>query len=560
MRDNLRTPPKLAPDTLRVTPLGGLGDVGRNATVFEVNRRLVLVDCGVLFPGDDHPGVDMMLPGLHVIADRLDDIDALVLTHGHEDHIGAVPYLLRRRPDIPVLGTKLTLALVREKLKEHRLRNTDLREVGDGERLRLGQFDLEFLPVNHSIPDAVAVVLRTPGGTVLHSGDFKMDQLPLDKRLTDLGGFARVGAEGVDLLLADSTNAETPGFTTSEIDVHPAMERVFAHAPKKLIVACFSSHVHRVQQVLDEAHRVGRKVCYVGRSMVRNMTIAAELGYLKVPGGTLIALDELDDYPEHKVVIVSTGSQGEPLSALSRIASREHPVIKAGDGDVVLLASSLIPGNENAVSRVINGLTRNGVKVVHKGNALVHVSGHACAGELLYVYNIVKPRNVMPVHGELRQLRANADLAIATGVPPRNVIVVEDGGVVDLRDGQARVVGKVESGYIFVDGSTVGEIGDDEIDQRRILGEEGFISVIAAVNFHSMELVSEPQITARGVFGGDESFDEIAAELSDALREALSDGAEDTYELQQLIRRRIGRWVNKVHKRRPMIVPVVIAT
>lgn len=560
VRDNLRTPPPLEPGTLRLTPLGGLGDVGRNATVFELDGRLLLVDCGVLFPDDGHPGVDMLLPGLHVIADRLDDVDALVLTHGHEDHIGAVPYLLRRRPDIPILGTRLTLALVREKLKEHRLRQVDLRIIGDGERTTVGAFDLEFLPVNHSIPDAVAVVLRTAAGTVLHSGDFKMDQLPLDGRLTDLRGFARVGEEGVDLLLVDSTNAEVPGFTTSEIDVHPALERVFAKAPRKIIVACFSSHIHRVQQVLDEAHRAGRKVCYVGRSMVRNMTIAAELGYLKVPGGTLIALDELDHYPDDRVVIVSTGSQGEPLSALSRIASREHPVIKAGEGDVVLLASSLIPGNENSVSRVINGLTRSGVQVVHKGNALVHVTGHACAGELLYVYNIVKPRHVLPVHGELRQLRANADLAIATGVDPGNVLIIEDGGVVDLRAGRARVVGKVEAGYIFVDGLSVGEVGDAELDQRRILGEEGFISVIAAVNFHSMELVTQPQITARGVFGGDAAFDEITAELTDAILAALADGAEDTYELQQLIRRRIGRWVSRTHRRRPMIVPVVIAT
>ncbi len=560
MRENLRTPPDLAPGTLRVTPLGGCGDVGRNMTSFELDGRILIVDCGVLFPDDSHPGVDLILPGLHLIADRLDDIEAVLLTHGHEDHIGAVPYLLRRRPDIPVLGTKLTLALVREKLKQHGIRNHDLRVIEDSEIVRLGGFTCEFLAVNHSIPDAVAVVIGTRAGTVLHSGDFKMDQLPLDKRLTDLRGFARAGEKGVDLLLVDSTNAETPGFTTAEKDVHPALERVFANAPKKIIVACFSSHVHRVQQVLDEAHRVRRKVCYVGRSMVRTMTIAAELGYLRVPADTLIALDDLENYPDDRVVIVSTGSQGEPLSALSRIASREHPLVKAGEGDVVLLASSLIPGNENSVSRVINGLTRIGVTVVHKGNALVHVSGHACAGELLYVYNIVGPRNVMPVHGEVRQLKANAELAVATGVDRRNVLPVEDGVVVDLRRGRAQIVGRLECGYIFVDGSTVGDIGDAELEHRRILGEEGFISAIAAVNLHSMELVSEPQITARGFFEGDAVFDDIAAELTEALRGALADGAEDTHELQQLMRRLIGRWVNKTYRRRPMIVPVVIST
>ncbi len=560
MPDNLRTPPTLAPGTLRVTPLGGLGDVGRNMTIFELDGRLLIVDAGVLFPDDNHPGVDLILPALHLIRERLDDVDALVLTHGHEDHIGAVPYLLRRRPGIPVLGTRLTLALVREKLKEHGIRGVDLRVIADHERTTIGAFDLEFIPVNHSIPDAVAVAIRTSAGTVLHSGDFKMDQLPLDNRLTDLRSFARVGEEGVDLLLTDSTNAETPGFTTSEVTVHPAMERVFAKAPKKIIVACFSSHIHRVQQVMDEAHHAGRKVCLVGRSMVRNMTLAAELGYLRVPGGTLIALDELDSYPDNKVVIVSTGSQGEPLSALSRISNHEHPVIKAGEGDVVLLASSLIPGNENSVSRVINGLTRNGVQVVHKGNALVHVSGHACAGELLYIYNIVKPRNVIPVHGERRQLQANAELAIATGVPRENVIIIEDGGVVDLRNGRVRVVGRVDASYIFVDGTSVGDIGDAELDQRRILGEAGFISVIAAVNLLSGELVTPPQITARGFFGGEGVFDGITSELEDALRKALADGAEDTYELQQLIRRRLGRWVSKTYRQRPMIVPVVIAT
>lgn len=559
MRDNLSTPRRLAPGTLRVTPLGGLGDIGRNATTFEIDGSLLLVDCGVLFPGDDHPGVDLILPALHVIADRLEDLEAVVLTHGHEDHIGALPYLLRRRPQIPVYGTKLTLALVREKLKEHRIRNVELIEVSDNQRVRAGAFDLEFLPVNHSIPDAVAVVIRTAGGTVLHSGDFKMDQLPLDSRLTDLRGFARVGTEGVDLLLVDSTNAEVPGFTTTEVSVKPALERVFAHAPGKIIVACFSSHVHRVQQVLDEAVRVGRKVCYVGRSMVRNMTIAAELGYLRVPSNTLIALDDLDNYPDAGVVIVSTGSQGEPLSALSRIANREHPVIQAGPADVVLLASSLIPGNENAVSRVINGLTRNGVQVVHKGNALVHVSGHASAGELLYVYNVVKPRNVMPVHGEMRHLRANAELAIATGVPKENVIIVEDGGVIDLRDHKVRVAGQIDAGYVFVDGTSVGEISDAELDQRRILGEEGFISVIAAVNFRSGELVSGPQVTARGVFGDSDTFDEITEEVAGALREALAGGADDAYELQQIMRRRIGRWVNRAHRRHPMIVPVVVS-
>ena len=561
MRETLKTPPALRPDTLRIIPLGGLGDVGRNMASFELNGELLLVDCGVLFPSEEHPGVDLILPGLHLVSDRLKEVRALVLTHGHEDHIGAVPYLLRRRPDIPIYGSRLTLALVREKLREHRLlRDADLRVVAEGEKVSAGGFSLEFLAVNHSIPDALAVVIRTAAGTVLHTGDFKMDQLPLDGRLTDLPGFARLGEEGLDLFMPDSTNAETPGFTPHEIDIEPAMERVFAAAKQKLIVACFASHVHRVQQVLDAAVRHGRKVVYVGRSMVRNMTVARELGYLKVPENTLIDLKQIENYRDDEVVIVSTGSQGEPLSALSRISNHEHPVITAGPGDVVLLASSLIPGNENSVYRVINGLARNGVNVVHKGNAMVHVSGHASAGELLYCYNLLKPRNVLPVHGEIRHLIANAELAQRTGVPAARTLVVEDGAVVDLAQGKARVVGKLECGYIFVDGSTVGDIGDSELTDRKILGEEGFISIVVVVNFHDDTIVSGPDIHARGFAEDDTVFDGIRTELVQVILKAMGDGMEDTYQLQQLVRRTIGRWVNNNYRRRPMILPIVVAT
>ncbi|HRA76320.1 MAG TPA: ribonuclease J [Propionicimonas sp.] len=561
MRDTLKTPPALAPDTLRIVPLGGLGDVGRNMTSFELNGELLLVDCGVLFPSEDHPGVDLILPGLHLVEHRLDDVRALVLTHGHEDHIGAVPYLLRTRPDLPVYGSRLTLALVREKLREHRLlRAADLREVREGDRVTAGAFDLEFLAVNHSIPDALAVALRTVAGTVLHTGDFKMDQLPLDGRLTDLRGFARLGEEGVDLFMADSTNAETPGFTTHERDIEPALERVFANAKKKLIVACFASHVHRVQQVMDAAVRHNRKVVYVGRSMVRNMTVARELGYLRVPENTLIDLKQIENYRDEEVLIVSTGSQGEPLSALSRISNHEHPVVTAGPGDVVLLASSLIPGNENSVYRVINGLARNGVTVVHKGNALVHVSGHASAGELLYCYNLLKPRNALPVHGEVRHLIANAALAVATGVPKKRALVVEDGAVIDLSGGRARVVGQLECSYVFVDGAGVGDIGDAELTDRKILGEEGFISIVVVVNLRSNKVVSGPDIHARGFAEDDSVFDDVRQQLTVLLERSMTDGMDDPYQLQQVVRRTVGRWVNTQHRRRPMILPVVVAT
>ena len=555
----LRTPPPLQPGTLRVTPLGGLGDVGRNSASFEIDGEMVLVDCGVLFPEDRHPGVDLILPALDLLSDRLSDIRALVLTHGHEDHIGAVPYLLKQRADIPVYGSKLTLALVASKLKEHRIRGYRLIEVKEGEQHRVGNFELEFFAVNHSIPDGLAVALRTSAGTVLHTGDFKMDQLPLDGRITDLRGFARLADEGVDLFMPDSTNAETPGFTPLEKDIEPSIARVFDQADRKLIVACFASHVHRVQQVLNLAVKHGRKVAYVGRSMVRNMATARDLGYLHVPANVLIEMKDIEKYRDDEVVIISTGSQGEPLAALSRIANREHPVIELGPGDIVLLASSLIPGNENSVYRVINGLTKLGAQVVHKGNAFVHVSGHASAGELLYCYNILKPRNVMPVHGEIRHLIANAKLAISTGVPAENAVVCEDGDVVDLVDGRARKVGRVDASYIFVDGSIVGDI-TESISDRLILGEEGFISVVAVVNLHTRSVIGALDINARGFAEDPSVFDAVREQILADLQQALDDGVDDVYRLQQVIRRTIGAWVSRRLRRRPMIVPVVVAT
>jgi len=541
-----------------VIPLGGLGDIGRNMTMLELNGKILLVDCGVLFPEDDHPGVDLILPNFEHLADRLDDIVGLVLTHGHEDHIGGVPYLLRLRDDIPLIGSRLTLALVREKIREHRLRNTNTRVVTDGQSITLDGFTCEFVAVNHSIPDALAVAVHTSAGTLLHTGDFKMDQLPLDGRITDLRAFARLGEAGVDLFCVDSTNAEVPGFTTPERDIQPALARVFATSPQRIIVACFASHVHRVQQVMDTAVAHGRKVVYVGRSMLRNMGVARDLGFLHVPGDTLIELRDIENFRPEEVVIISTGSQGEPLSALARIANHEHPVIQLKQGDTVVLASSLVPGNENAVYRVINGLSRLGARVVHKGNALVHVSGHASAGELLYAYNIVRPRNVLPVHGEIRHLLANGHLAKATGVPAQNVLNIEDGGVVDLANHKATVVGQVDSGYIFVDGSTVGDISESQLTDRRILGDEGFISVIAVVNMGSGKVISGPDLHARGFVDDETAFDDIRAELAQSLEDALRDGVDDVHRLQQVLRRRIGSWVNRTYRRRPMIVPLVV--
>ena len=552
----LTSPPQLAKNAVRVIALGGLGEVGRNMTVIEHAGRLLIVDCGVLFPEDHHPGIDLILPDFEYIQDRLDDVEAIVLTHGHEDHIGAIPYLLRLKADIPLIGSTLTLAMIEAKLKEHKIKPYTL-TVTEGQREKLGVFDCEFAAVNHSIPDALAVFIRTPGGTILHTGDFKMDQLPLDGRITDLRAFARFGEEGVDLFMTDSTNAEVPGFTTSEREITPAIEAVFRNASRRVIVACFSSHVHRVQQVLDAAHDSGRKVAMVGRSMLRNMGIAEELGYLKVPAGTLVDLKKLTDYPDNKIVLICTGSQGEPMAALSRMANRDHK-IEVGVGDTVLLASSLIPGNENAVYRIINGLMRLGADVVHKGNAHVHVSGHASAGELLYCYNIVKPKNVMPVHGEWRHLVANAELAVKTGVPRARVVLAEDGVVVDLDKGVANIVGAVPCGYVYVDGSSVGETTEALLKDRRILRDEGFITIIVVRDAATGKIAAGPEIQARGFAEDQEVFDQVLPKLEQALAEAASKGVTDSFQLQQVIRRTVGTWVGGRLRRRPMIIPIVI--
>jgi ribonuclease J len=495
MPNDVYAPPALPRGTLRVTPIGGLGEIGRNMTTFEINGKILIVDCGVLFPEEHQPGVDLILPDFTPIKDRLKDIVGVVLTHGHEDHIGAVPYLLKLRQDIPLIGSGLTLAFIEAKLKEH--------------------------------------------------------------RITDLRHFARLGEEGIDLFLVDSTNADVPGFTPSERAIGPVLEDVIARAPRRVVIASFSSHVHRVQQVLDAAHANGRRVALLGRSMVRNMTIAADLGYLKVPDGVLIDFKKAGNIPDNKIVYMSTGSQGEPMAVLSRIVNSEHQ-IEVGPGDTVILASSLIPGNENAVYRIIDGLTKLGANVVHKGNAKVHVSGHAAAGELLYVYNVLRPKNVLPVHGEYRHLVANAKLAVQSGVPVDRAILAEDGTVLDLRNGDVKKVGQLDLGYVYVDGSTVGEITEADLVDRRTLSEEGFISIIVVVDKSTGKIIVGPEIHAKGFAEDDSVFDSVRPKIEAALAEAAQSGSHDTYALTQVVRRTVGRWVQASFRRRPMIVPMII--
>ncbi|MCI1833027.1 MAG: ribonuclease J [Bifidobacterium sp.] len=552
----LIAPPKYRKGSMRIVPLGGLGEIGRNMNVIEYNGHILLIDCGVLFPKEEQPGVDLILPDFHYIKDRLDKVDALVLTHGHEDHIGAVPYLLQLRPDIPLIGSKLTLAFVDAKCKEHHLNPTKV-EVTGRDKLKVGPFNLEFVNVTHSIPDALAVCVKTAAGSLIDTGDIKLDQLPLDHRITDLVEFGKLGEQGIDLLMVDSTNAEVPGFVKPETTIGPALDRAFGEATRKIIVASFSSHVHRVQQVVDAAHKHGRKVVFVGRSMVRNMSIAADLGYLHIPEGTVVDLNQAHDIQDDKIVYMCTGSQGEPMAALGRIADGNHRDITVNEFDTVILASSLIPGNEHGVYKVINKLVQLGARVINKNNAAIHVSGHANEGELLYLYNIIKPRCAMPIHGENRHLVANGLIAVKTGIEPGNVVLAEDGDVVDLYHGKAAVVGSVPCGYVYVDGDSVGELTDEELEKRRILGTEGFVSAFAVVDTDSAEVVSGPKIYLNAVAEDESEFEKVRRQIVEQLQDAMMGGTHDTAKLQQIMRHTLGGWVARQLHRKPMIVPVV---
>jgi ribonuclease J len=554
---DLGVPPELPDGGLRVIPMGGLGAIGRNMTLFEYDGRLLIVDCGVLFPDVEQPGVDLILPDFTMLLDRLDDIEAVVITHGHEDHIGGIPFLLEHKNDIPIVGSKFSVALVEAKLRERRIKPVSV-VVAENETLDMGPFTCEFLAVNHSIPDALAVAVRTGAGLVLHTGDFKMDQLPLDGRITDLAGFARLGEQGVDLLLSDSTNAEIPGFVTSERAIGPVLDKLFEDVRGRIIVASFASHVHRVQQVMDAAHLHGRRVAFVGRSMVRNMAIARDLNLLKVPEGLLVSMDEAVRLPGDEIVFMSTGSQGEPMSALGRMASGDHRHIAVEPGDTVILASSLVPGNETAVYGVINRLARTGATVIHKDVAKVHVSGHAPAGELLYVLNVVKPSNMLPVHGEARHLQAHARLAVQSGVPEGQVIVAENGDVIDLVDGLATLVGHIPNKLVYVDGLSVGDVAEPVLNERRILGDGGFVAATVVIDSENGKVVGGPTVSAKGFSNDPKAFDGVLPLISDAMERAAADGVSDPHQLQQIMRRTVGKWVNDTYRRRPMIVPHVL--
>ncbi|WNG89627.1 ribonuclease J [Mycobacterium sp. ITM-2016-00317] len=556
MNSELNAPAPLAPGGLRVTALGGIGEIGRNMTVFEHLGRLLVVDCGVLFPTHDEPGVDLILPDLRHVQSRLSDIEAVVVTHAHEDHIGAIPFLLKQRPDIPIVGSKFTLALVAEKCREHRL-SPKLIEVGEGQKSTHGVFECQYFAVNHSIPGCLAIGIHTGAGTVLHTGDIKLDQLPPDGRPTDLPGMSRLGDAGVDLFLCDSTNSEIPGVGPSESEVGPALHRLMRGAEGRVIVACFASNVDRVQSIVDAAVALGRKVSFVGRSMVRNMGIARELGYLRVADDDVLDIAAAEMMPADRLVLITTGTQGEPMAALSRMSRGEHRSITLTEGDLIILSSSLIPGNEEAVYGVMDSLAKIGARVVTNQQARVHVSGHAYAGELLFLYNGVRPRNVMPVHGTWRMLRANAALAARTGVPEENIVLAENGVSVDLVAGRASIAGAVPVGKMFVDGLVTGDVGDATLGERLILSS-GFVAITVVVRRGTGKPAAPAHLYSRGFSEDPKALEPVARKVESELEHLASQNVTDPSRIAQAVRRTVGKWVGETYRRQPMIVPTVI--
>ena len=549
-------------DPVRVAFLGGLGEIGRNCAVIEQSGRLVVLDCGVFFPNVEMPGVDLVLPDFSMLRERAGDVDGIVLSHGHEDHVGAVAYLLRE-VRAPVYGSAFTLGIARNRLEEANLAaEAKLVVVADGERRRIGPFDVEFIPVTHSVPHGFATAFHTAQGVILHSGDFKLDLTPVDGRRTDL---ARIGelasTSGIRLLLSDSTNAEEPGFTGSESLVGESLRRIIdTRQGRRIIVACFASHVHRIQQLADAAVASGRKIALLGRSMLKNVALAREQGLLSIPDQAMVDIESVDRLDPGEVCILSTGSQGEPMSALSLMAGGESRWLTVGDGDVVVLSSHAIPGNEWAVAQVMDGLARRGAEVIHAAIAHVHESGHARQGELETLLSIAKPTSFVPVHGEYRHLLAHSRIAIAMGVPADSVLLCEDGDVVELGDEGIDFGPEVPSSYVFVDGIS-GDVGLGVLRDRRVLAEEGVVVAVVTVDRRSGELLGRPEVVSRG-FLDEAGHEDLAAEarsvIEKALEVAAAEGRHDPDGLRRVIRRAIGRLVNEKTRRRPMIVPVVV--
>ena len=556
----LPEPPKQAKDTLRIYALGGISEIGRNMTVFEYGDELLIIDCGVLFPSSGEPGVDLILPDFGPIEKKIDKVKALVVTHAHEDHIGAIPWLLKLRPDIPIVASRFTIALIAAKCKEHRQKPKFV-EVNEKSDVTYGCFRVRFWAVNHSVPDALGIMLGTPAGNIIHTGDIKLDQTPLDNRPTDLPALSRYGDEGVDLMLCDSTNATVPGVSASEGDIPANFKRLVANAKQRVILASFASNVYRVQAAIDAAVANGRKVAFNGRSMMRNMEIAEKMGFLKVPRGTIIPIDEAAKMAPHKTMLITTGTQGEPMAALSRMARREHRQITVRDGDTIIFSSSLIPGNEEAVFGVINMLSQIGANVITNQDVKVHASGHGYSGELLFLYNAARPRNAMPVHGEWRHLRANKELAISTGVARDRTVLAQNGVVVDLRKGRAEVVGQLQVGHLYVDGVSMGDVDADTLADRTNLGAGGVVSITCVIDNRTSRLLEHPTVATTGFSDDDRGVvPEVAEMVENTMNDLAAEGENDTYRMVQKLRRKVSKLMDSKYKREPVILPTIVPT
>jgi ribonuclease J len=547
----------------RIIPLGGLGEVGKNMTVFEADDSIVVVDAGLAFPRDEHLGVDLVLPDFAYLREREHMIRGVVLTHGHEDHVGSLPYLMREVKIPVVVATRLTLGLVKSKLDEHGLlREADLREVSPyDDPFNLGPFRIEFIRMAHSIPDAVAVVLETPGGRIVHTGDYKIDHTPVDGQRTDVGKLAEVGNRGVDLLLGDSTNAERAGVTQSERVVGEAFRQIFPQRKGKILISSFASNVHRMQQAADVAADCGRKIAFVGRSMRKNANIARNLGYMNVPDDLVLRPNELAELPPHQQLILCTGSQGEPMSAMTRIAYNDHPGVHVEAGDTVIISAKPIPGNELRVHDAINRLARSGAEVLHEDNAPVHVSGHGRAEELRTIISLLRPKAVMPVHGEFRMLAAHAQLAREGGIPEEGIIMAENGSVIELSERGAHIVDQVQAGMTFVDGLGVGDIHDVALRDRRRLSEDGILIVVATLAGSNGRggLTAAPELIARGFGDGAEALlEELRAEALQVLEKLLADDITEIKLLQEHMHDALGGLIYDRTQRRPMILPVLV--
>ncbi|MGZ4256986.1 MAG: ribonuclease J [Gaiellaceae bacterium] len=549
------------PGSVRIVPLGGLGEVGKNMTVYEADGETIVVDAGLAFPRDEHLGVDLILPDFSYLTDNERPIRAVLLTHGHEDHVGALPYLLREGRVQEIWATRLTLGLIKSKLDEHGLaRAAELQEADpEGEPVKLGPFTVEFIRVAHSIPDAVAILIDSPGGRILHTGDYKIDHTPVDGLRTDVGRLADLGNRGVDLLLGDSTNAERPGVTGSERLVGEAFRQIIPTLTGRVLVASFASNVHRMQQATDVAVEVGRKVCVVGRSMRKNVNIARNLGYMDVPEDVLIRPNELDEYRPEETLILCTGSQGEPLSALVRIAYGDHRDVKVEAGDTVIISAKPVPGNELRVHDAINQLARLGAEVLHQEIAPVHVSGHGNSEELRTMLGLVRPKAVMPVHGEFRMLAAHAKLAREGGIPDDRIVIAENGSVIELADGVPRIVDHIGAGVTFVDGLGVGDVRDVALRDRRHLSEDGVLIVVATLTGTNGAVAGQPELIARGFAEpGTELMEEMRGEAQRVLAELIEDNVTEIKLLQEHLHDGLGQLVYDRTGRRPMILPVVV--